>query len=126
LNIEKIGIPIIIYLIKRRYPEFFWKKFRKGVIPMVCETIKAGAECAFMTKKGCGFNGGSCHQIIDRCEGCNKIIEYTMGKYCMIYPDPASKWAIGGCPTASHIKKDAAARDQKINPLKASKRAARK
>ncbi|MCD6153702.1 MAG: PxxKW family cysteine-rich protein [Syntrophobacterales bacterium] len=93
---------------------------------MVCQTIKAGIECAFMTKKGCGFNGGSCHQIIDKCEGCNKIIEYATGKYCMIYPNPAGKWAIGGCPSASHIKNDAGARDQKINPLKASKRAARK
>jgi len=71
---------------------------------MVCQTIKAGIECAFMTKKGCGFNGGSCHQIIDKCEGCNKIIEYATGKYCMIYPNPAGKWAIGGCPSASNKK----------------------
>ena len=26
---------------------------------MICQTIKSGIECGFMTKKGCGFNGGS-------------------------------------------------------------------
>lgn len=93
---------------------------------MVCQTIKAGTECAFMTKKGCGFNGGNCYQIIDKCEGCGKLIEHTTGKYCMVYPDPASKWSIGGCPAATHIKKAIAENGQKINPLKASKRASRR
>ena len=93
---------------------------------MVCQTVKAGVECAFMSKKGCGFNGGSCYQIIDNCAGCNKIIEHLVGTYCMVYPDPSSKWAVGGCPTATHIKKDLAASSQKINPLKASKRGSRK
>ena len=93
---------------------------------MVCQTVKAGVECAFMTKKGCGFNGGSCYQIIDKCDGCNKIIEHPTGKYCMVYPAPSSKWAVGGCPTATHIKKDLAGSSQKINPLKASKRGSRK
>ena len=93
---------------------------------MVCQTIKAGTECVFMTKKGCGFNGGSCYQIIDKCEGCMKIVEHPTGKYCMVYPDPASKWAVGGCPAATHLKKATADGDQKINPLKASKRNGRK
>lgn len=91
---------------------------------MVCQTVKAGVECVFMTKKGCSFNGGSCHTIIDKCEGCNKIIEYAGSNYCMIYPDPTGKWAMGGCPSASHIKKAAVESTQKINPLKASKRKA--
>ncbi|MBN1614064.1 MAG: PxxKW family cysteine-rich protein [Deltaproteobacteria bacterium] len=89
---------------------------------MVCQTIKAGYECSFMTKKGCGFNGGSCYAIIDRCEGCNRIIELPTGQYCKVYPDPSSKWLSGNCPTASHIKKDLKESSQKINPLKASKR----
>ena len=93
---------------------------------MVCETIKPGVNCAFMTKKGCSFNGGSCFQIIDKCEGCAKVLEHPTGKYCMVYPDPAGKWAMGGCATATHIKKDLSGDAQKLNPLKASKRAARK
>ena len=88
---------------------------------MLCQTIKSGVECAFMAKGGCGFNGGSCVTIIDKCEGCNKIMEISSGKYCKIYPDPTAKWAMGGCPTASHLKREVK-EEQKINPLKASKR----
>jgi len=92
---------------------------------MVCQTVKAGVECTFMTKKGCGFNGGTCHNILEKCEGCAKIIENASGKYCMIYPDPGAKWAVGGCPTATHVKKTKEETSQKINPLKASKRSSK-
>jgi len=64
---------------------------------MVCQTVKAGIECAFMTKKGCGFNGGTCNAIIDKCEGCGKIIESSFGRFCTVYPDPAAKWSHGSC-----------------------------
>lgn len=89
---------------------------------MICETVKAGMECAFMSKKGCGFNGGICSIVIEKCEGCNKVIEYTSAKYCKVYPDPKVKWAIGSCPTASHVKKGKEEVVQKVNPIKASKR----
>ena len=89
---------------------------------MVCQTIKVGYECSFMTKKGCGFNGESCYSIIDNCEGCSKMIAYPAGQYCKVYPDPNSKWLSGNCPTASHLKRDIKESSQKINPLKASKR----
>ena len=89
---------------------------------MVCETIKIGSECASMNKKGCGFNGGSCHVIIDKCESCNKVIEFSSGQYCKVYPDPVSKWLSGNCPTATHVKREIKEVTQKINPLKASKR----
>lgn len=89
---------------------------------MLCETIKVGMECAFMTKKGCSFNGGSCNVIDERCGDCSKIITLESGKYCKAYPDPASKWLYGNCPGATHIKREVAAPVQKINPLKASKR----
>jgi len=92
---------------------------------MVCQSIKLGSECAFMTKKGCGFNGGNCHVIIDKCDGCGKILEFSTGKYCSVYPDPSSKWHSGNCPTATHLKKEIKEVTQKINPLKASKRAAK-
>jgi hypothetical protein len=92
---------------------------------MICKTVKAGFECAFMTKNGCGFVNGSCQIIIDKCEGCGKIFDYESAKYCKVYPEPAGKWLNGRCPTATHVKleiKEA----QKINPLKASKRASKK
>ena len=70
---------------------------------MLCQTIKTGTECAFMSKKGCGFNGGSCHVIVEKCEGCNKVMEVASGKYCRVYPDPAAKWGMQ-LPSASHLK----------------------
>ena len=93
---------------------------------MICQTIKNGIECGFMTKKGCGFNGGSCHAIIDKCAECGKVIVCEANKYCRAYPDPAAKWRAGKCPTATHLKIEIAQPTQKINPLKASKRANKK
>ncbi len=93
---------------------------------MVCQTVKADQDCAFMSKKGCGFFGGSCQAVIDKCDTCNKVIEYESKKYCNVYPHPASKWLTGKCPTATHIKLEVAEATQKINPLKASKRSSKK
>jgi len=93
---------------------------------MLCQTVKEGFECVFMTKKGCNFNGGSCHTIVEQCEGCSKWVEYSSIKYCMMYPDPAAKWVVGVCPSAMHIERSAKEVIQKINPLKASKRASKK
>jgi len=93
---------------------------------MLCQTVKADLDCAFMSKNGCGFFGGSCQTIIDKCETCNKIIEYQSGKYCGVYPNPTSKWLNGRCPTATHIKLELNETTQKVNPLKASKRSSKK
>lgn len=90
---------------------------------MICNTVKSGFDCVFMTKKGCSYV--SCKVVVEQCEGCGKVFEYESGKYCKVYPDPQGKWMSGGCPTATHIKleiKEA----QKINPLKASKKASKK
>ncbi len=92
---------------------------------MICQTVKTGAECTFMTKKGCGFIGGQCKAIIDKCEGCSRIIEWENGKYCKVYADPAGRWVLGNCPSATHAKIELKESTQKINPLKASKRASR-
>lgn len=91
---------------------------------MVCETIKKGVECIFMKKTGCSYNGGSCYPIIDKCEGCARVREFEAGKYCLSFPYPAQKWQQGICPMATHVKKVVKQEEQKINPLKASKRSA--
>ncbi|MGA2026246.1 MAG: PxxKW family cysteine-rich protein [Syntrophobacteraceae bacterium] len=88
---------------------------------MVCSTMKAGAECAFMSKTGCGYNGGTCHQIVEQCEGCQRTVEFTAGKFCSSYPNPSIKWRASTCNFATHTKVELQDR-QKINPLKASKR----
>ncbi len=33
-------------------------------------------ECSFMTKKGCGYAGGQCKAIVEKCEGCSRIFEW--------------------------------------------------
>lgn len=92
---------------------------------MICETIRKGSECAFMTPKGCNYNGGACHEIVESCNGCNRTAEMSSGWYCSTCPEPALKWKHGQCNMATHIA--AAVTDkQKINPLKASKRGMRK
>jgi len=99
---------------------------RKDVITMVCATIKPGVDCFFMNKKGCQFNGGSCHPVVEQCNGCQKAKEFPAGTYCLIFPDPAIKWRSGSCNMATHLSKAGNSPAQgKINPLKASKRGAR-
>jgi Family of unknown function (DUF6811) len=93
---------------------------------MVCSTVKTGTACTFMSAKGCSFNGGSCHPVIDQCEGCDRSKEFSLGKYCLSYPDPSQKWKWGNCNLATHLKtKTPVQNATKINPLKASKRSAR-
>lgn len=92
---------------------------------MECSTIKKGKECAFMTAKGCGYNGGCCHEVVEQCKGCNRSTELSSGWYCASCPEPALKWKNGNCNLATHISTVSTAAKQKINPLKASKRASR-
>lgn len=93
---------------------------------MMCSTVKEGADCAFMTKAGCGYNGGSCHPIVEQCEGCDRIVEKETGRYCKSYPNPAIKWKTGRCNFATHVKSEVQAQQNKVNPLKASKRSSKK
>ncbi|GBC59084.1 hypothetical protein DENIS_0014 [Desulfonema ishimotonii] len=89
---------------------------------MICTTVRNGIDCTFMTKKGCSYNGGSCHEIVEQCKGCNRIIEFDSVSYCGAAPEPALKWKNGICNLATHVKAAAATTQTKINPLKASKR----
>ncbi|MGC8718616.1 MAG: PxxKW family cysteine-rich protein [Thermodesulforhabdaceae bacterium] len=93
---------------------------------MICQTVRAGSECAFMTPNGCGYNGGTCHPIVEKCEGCQKIITLATGKYCSVFPNPSIKWRNTICNMATHVKIETSSQQQeKINPLKASKRSAK-
>ncbi len=89
---------------------------------MICTTIRQGAECNFMTAKGCGYNGGMCYTTIDKCEGCDRKAQFETGWYCASNPEPAIKWKNGNCNLATHVKEEAKAKKAKINPIKASKR----
>ena len=93
---------------------------------MQCETQKPGTECLFMKKAGCSYSGGRCFTIIESCEGCTRVLEFSTGKFCSSFPYPAQKWQNTNCTMATHVKKATKPEEQKINPLKASKRAAGK
>jgi len=93
---------------------------------MVCETMKRGIECIFMKKTGCSYNGGKCYPTVENCDGCSRVLEFETGLYCATFPYPAQKWQKGTCPMSSHVKKAQKVEEQKINPLKASKRNAGK
>lgn len=92
---------------------------------MECTTIRKGSECAFMTAKGCSYNSGMCHEIIEQCKGCGRSSEIPSGWYCAVCPEPSVKWKNGNCNLATHVSADETGTKQKINPLKASKRARR-
>ncbi len=92
---------------------------------MQCATVKEGVECALMTDKGCGFSAGACLPVIEQCEGCARSQDFPTGKFCLTFPDPTLKWKRGLCNLATHVEPELKAEAAKINPLKASKRAAR-
>lgn len=92
---------------------------------MLCSSVKEGSECFFMSKTGCQFNGGTCHPIVEQCEGCAKVNDFPAGKYCLVFPDPLSKWRTGNCNMATHLEQTTNKGNGKINPLKASKRGGR-
>jgi hypothetical protein len=89
---------------------------------MICQTLKNGVECIFMKKSGCGYNGGKCYTIDERCVGCNRVQEFDTGKFCSSYAEPVIKWKNGPCNFATHIVKESTAPKKVVNALKASKR----
>lgn len=72
-------------------------------------------------KKGKGFQ---CHPVVEACAGCTNIVEIKETLVCKVYPEPEMRWMIGSCPLATHVEQKVVDKAQKINPLKASKRAA--
>ena len=79
---------------------------------------------ASMTAEGMKYNGVIFQPIIDKCEGCGRISAFEEQSYCSSYPMPAAKWSMGTCNFSTHTRVAQAAQ-AKVNPLKASKRAAK-
>lgn len=72
------------------------------------------------------FSDGSFLQIIDKCEGCGRIVEVDSSKFCDAYLNPEAKWHLGICNLATHAKPEELLIKTRINPLKASKRSSRR
>ena len=79
---------------------------------------------ATKTADGVMVNGFLLSPIVEQCNGCERVREFESEKFCSSYPNPLSKWAGGRCNFATHTKVEAGAH-AKVNPLKASKRAAK-
>lgn len=81
-------------------------------------------ENATKTADGVMVNGFVLSPIIDKCAGCERIREFEDQQFCNSYPVPERKWVGGRCNFSTHVK-EAAKAAAKVNPLKASKRAAK-
>jgi hypothetical protein len=76
-----------------------------------------------MTANGCSYNDGTCYEVVEQCEGCNRRVEFSSGWFCTVAPEPQMKWRNGDCNLATHVTAAAAEAAKKLNPLKASKKA---
>ena len=79
---------------------------------------------AVKTNDGVCLKGLIMHSIVEQCNGCGKVADFEGQEFCSAYPEPERKWAQGHCNFATHIKRETG-KTVKVNPLKASKRAAR-
>ncbi len=80
---------------------------------------------AVMTAEGLSFKGVIMSPVVENCTGCERITEFESASYCPTYAKPATKWTHGICNFATHVKGTVVQGKTKVNPLKASKRAAR-
>lgn len=93
---------------------------------MAKKAIAATLDGAVMTDEGLSYKGVILEPIVEQCEGCERVIPFEDAKYCPAYAQPARKWAHGVCNFATHVRAGVDKEGKvKVNPLKASKRAAR-
>lgn len=78
------------------------------------------------TSKMAKFSEGAFLPVIDKCEGCERIVEEAGNKYCDSYMNPAAKWRLGICNFATHAKPEVKVVKIRVNPLKAAKRASKR
>lgn len=71
------------------------------------------------------YSEGKFQTIIDKCEGCERIVEENGSKYCQTYLYPEAKWRLGICNFATHQKPEIKVAKVRVNPLKAAKRASK-
>lgn len=71
------------------------------------------------------YSDGNFQPVIDKCEGCERIIEENESKFCQTYLYPEAKWRLGICNFATHQKPEIKVAKIRVNPLKAAKRASK-
>ncbi|MDD4702307.1 MAG: PxxKW family cysteine-rich protein [Desulfovibrio sp.] len=81
-------------------------------------------ENATKTAEGVVLNGFVLSPVVEQCTGCDRVREFAEEQFCSSYPVPFKKWVGGRCNFATHLKASTGS-GAKVNPLKASKRAAK-
>ncbi len=71
------------------------------------------------------YSEGKFQPIVEKCEGCDRVVEAEGNKYCHTYLYPQAKWRLGICNFATHQKPEIVVASIKVNPLKAAKRASK-
>ena len=64
--------------------------------------------------------------VVEKCEGCERIVEEAGAQFCQSYLKPEAKWRLGICNFATHAKPEITVTAVRVNPLKAAKRASAK
>ncbi len=94
---------------------------------MLARKMETTLENAVLTKDGLKYNGFFLKPVVEQCEGCERILEHESGQYCASCPNPDQKWSRKACNFATHTRGNGPKIEKaKVNPLKASKRAAKK
>jgi hypothetical protein len=78
------------------------------------------------TGNAVNYSDGPFQPIIEKCDGCDRIVEENSSQYCKTYTDPTAKWRLGICNFATHAKPEIEVVTVRVNPLKAAKRASSK
>ena len=81
-------------------------------------------EGAVQGADGVELNGALLQPVVEQCEGCDRVRTFAEQEFCSSYSAPARKWTSGRCNFATHVKASTSG-GGKVNPLKASKRAAK-
>ena len=83
-------------------------------------------QSAEKTEQGVMLNGFLLEPVVENCSGCDRMRQVGEEWYCSSYSKPSSKWRNGNCNFATHLKTEQGKGKGKVNPIKASKRAAGK
>ena len=93
---------------------------------MAKNKVTVTLDVAVKTDAGLSYKGVIMETIVEKCEGCDRVVPFEEEKYCHTYAQPSKKWGTGVCNFATHVRAEVdKAGKVKVNPLKASKRAAR-
>lgn len=71
------------------------------------------------------YTDGRFKAVIEKCVGCDRVVEQEGITFCSTYVNPEAKWKLGFCNFATHAKPEIAVIKVRVNPLKAAKRASK-